>query len=334
MADDLQSVDRHLAEAGALPIYVVQGEERLLVDETVRRIVRAAVGEPPDPLALTRLDLAESTGAREVLQACRSLGLFARRQVVVARGAEVLDRKDADREALADYANAPEPATTLVLKATKLNGNSSLVRRAKKTGRVFTFEPLKSWQVPAWLMEEARRLGHPIEQATARLVADLTGTGLLELRLVMDQLSLYVGAGRPITREDVETLLASTRAHSVFELIDAVAEKSPAAALRHLHSMLEQREPALRILTMLIRHVRQLWQVAEARAKGESQADLAKRLGLHEFVLKKLWQAAPRFDERFLLGAFERLFRADLALKSSGLDDALVLERLVLDLAR
>ena len=77
---------------------------------------------------------------------------------------------------------------------------------------------------------------------TAKLVAELVGGDLGQLRLVVDQLSLYVGAGAPIRDEDVEACLAATRAHSVFELVDAVGDKQLVGALKHLSAMMAHRE--------------------------------------------------------------------------------------------
>ena len=333
MADDLTTLSRRLESDGPACVTLVQGEERLLVDEAVRRVLAAAVDDPTDAMAVTRLDMAESqTSAKEILAACRSIGLFATRQAVVVRAAEVLDKRADDRDELKAYVTQPDPSTSLVLVATKLNGNHGLTRAIKKHGAVLTFNRMKPWQVPDWVMAEARRVGHPMDEGTARLVADLSGTDLNQLRLVIDQLSLYVGQGKPITITDAETLLAATRSHTVFELVDAVAEGRTVAAVRHLHAMMSQREPALRILAMLVRHFRMLWQAAEARAQGASVGDIRSRLKLHEFVAKKLWQQCTKFDAPTLRRAYDRLYETDFKLKSKGIGDALVMERLVMEL--
>ena len=86
MASDLTSLAKRLASEGPARVSLVQGEERLLVDEALRQILAAAVDDPTDAMAVTRIDMAESgNGAKEILAACRSLGLFATRQAVVVR---------------------------------------------------------------------------------------------------------------------------------------------------------------------------------------------------------------------------------------------------------
>ncbi len=333
MASTLAAVRADLDKAGVRPIYLVHGEERWLVDQAVRAILTAAAGDPDDPMAVTRLDLAEGgVGAREVIAACRAVGLFTARATVLVRGAQALAKGDTDAEALAAYATKPEAQATLILVADKLKGTTKLVKRVAKQGKVWTFAPLRSRDVPGWVLDEAARLGHRLDAPTARLVGELVGTDLGQLRLAVDKLSLYVGPGQPITTDAVEALLASTRAHSVFELVDAVGERKHAVALTHLRSMLEHREQPLRILAMLIRHFRTLWQVAAGRAAGRGLDDLTAELRLHPFQARKLWAQSQRFDERTLRRAYELLFQADLGFKSSRLDPAVRMEQLVLAL--
>jgi len=332
---NLRALDHQLGSEGTKPTYLIQGEERLMVDQAVRLVLQHAIGDPDDAMSVTRLDLAESgTKAKDVIGACRAIGLFNPKTAVVVRAAEGLDEKKrgADRDELAEYADKPEPGATLILVATKLNGSSRLSKRIKKHGTILTFNPLKQREVPGWLQAEARALGHPMDNPTARLVGELVGNTLLQLRLVVDQLSLYVGPDKPITTDAVEEVLASTRAHSIFELVDAVGEKRLQPALSHLNAMLEHREQPIRILAMLMRHYRMLWQGWAGQRQGLSQDRLAKQLKLHPFQAKKLWAQSRKFDERALRLAVENLYASDFFLKSAGLDDTTVLERLVLEL--
>ena len=60
--------------------------------------------------------------------------------------------------------------------------------------------------------------------------------------------------------------------------------------------------------------------------------EIRSRLKLHEFVAKKLYNQCAKFDARTLRRAYDRLYETDFKLKSKGLDDALVMERLVMEL--
>lgn len=332
---DLDELARTLAQGRPKPVYLLQGSEQLLLDEAELMILRAAVGDPHDAMAVSRVDLADAkVGAREVVAACRAIGLFVSKIAVVARSVDVVDKKTSERDELARYVDAPVGACTLILKATKLDGKSALVKRVKKHGAVLSFDELKPYQAVGWVADRVRGLGHRSDRQTAQLIVELVGPNLLRLRNTLEQLSLYVGANAPITNQDVEACLAATRSHDVFELVDAVAEQRAGSALRHLQAMLGHREQPLKILAMLSRHFRILWQLKELRERGASLDDATKHVGVHPFTAKKTWPQTQKFHDRVLRQVFERLYETDLALKSSPIQDALLMERLVLDLCQ
>jgi DNA polymerase-3 subunit delta len=333
MGNNLADLHKALDQKGTQPVYLVQGSERLMVDKAVNKLLDAAIGEAHDSMAITRLDLAESgCDSRVILGHCQSLGLFTTQTAIVLRAAELLDKKSNDRDALGEYVQNPNTNAVLILIADKLKASTKLVKSLKKSGCVFTFDRLKSREVPSWIEGEARRLKHTINIDAAHLVADLVGNDLLQLTLVVDLLSLYVGPEKVIDIAAVEKCLCATRNHSVFELVDSVGEGQRAAALDHLHSMLAHREPPLRILAMLIRHFRLLWQVSAHKEAGGSLDGATRELKLHPFQAKKFWRQTQRFKVNQLKRSYERLFEADKQLKSSLYEHSVVMERLVMGL--
>ncbi|MFT7579133.1 MAG: DNA polymerase-3 subunit delta [Myxococcota bacterium] len=328
----LLALDQSL-KAGLKPVYIVQGTEQLLVDEAVTRILAAAVSDPSDTLAVTRVDLAEGKiAARDIVAACRSIGLFTPRIAVVVRAAELLDKKAPERDEVARYVQKPVEGCTLILRATKLNGSTALVKRTKKVGLALSFTGLRARDAVGWVRDRASMLKHRMDYAAAQLVVELVGTDLLRLQNTMEQLSLFAGTTQPITQELVEKLLTATRSHSVFELVDAVGERRAADALRHLDAMLGHREPPLKILGMVTRHFRFLWQIGELQATGAASEDIVSRLGLHPFQAKKMAAQTRLFNGAVLRHAYERLYETDLQLKSTRHDGSILMERLVLDL--
>lgn len=127
--------------------------------------------------------------------------------------------------------------------------------------------------------------------------------------------------------------MATTRQHTVFELIDAVGAGDQAAALSLLSGILAAREPALRLLAMLSRHVRQLWVTRDLLGGGRpSPAEVAQAAGVPPFVAGKLMDQARRLSPGRLAGMHELVFKADRTLKTSKIDEARHMEALVLRL--
>lgn len=330
---ELQALAKQL-EKNVAPIWLVYGDELWLVEQAVRMIVTAAVGSYDDPMAVTRVDLAESKrGARDVVAACRSIGLFTSKIAVIARAAEVLDKKAEDKEEIRRYLDAPAKGATLVLRG-DLDGRSALVKNAKKNGQVLVYGPLKPKDAVPWMMDRSRQLGNPLDRDAAFRVVELVGTSLLQLEQVLNQLGLFAGPGVAIRAADVENALAATREHSVFELGDAIGDKNTREALRHLDAMLEQREAPLGILGMIARHFRQLLEAKAVTSRGQGPDEIMRKLRLnHPFIAEKLARQSERFDDATLRGAFEQFYRTEVELKSvRGIEPALRLEALLMRL--
>jgi len=127
--------------------------------------------------------------------------------------------------------------------------------------------------------------------------------------------------------------VAETRQRSVFELTKAIGAGEVARALGLLANMLRNREPPLRIQFMLARQVRQIWRAKELAAAGASRGDIAAAVGINPYFLDDILVPARRMSRAALEGALERLYQADLALKTSRVEPELALSRLVQSLA-
>lgn len=315
-------------EAGELAaVYYVCGDP-YCVDRVVAALRRAALGEASG--ASFNLDVLEASeaGAAGILAAARTLPMFGERRLVEVRGADALDSEALGR--LLPYLQAPSPSTVLLLRAERADLRMKFFTELKKRGVVARFEPLKERQVPAWVGAEARRAGVKLLPGTAEAIAEAVGTDMAQLASAIEKLSLFAGPGQPVSPEQVEELLARTRQRSIFDLTNAVGRGQRGEALRVLRRMLADREPAVRILAMLARHLRQLWQAREL--SGQPRESIASRLGVHPFFVGDILEQARRFSPAALQRTHRALFEADRALKSSRLSEAIVLERLVLSL--
>ncbi len=332
---ELDALDKALATGRPKPVWLIQGEELWTVEEATRRVLRASVDDAGDAMAVTRVDLAEGKrGAREIVGACRAIGLFTPRIAVVVRAAELVDKKAEDREELARYVGNPAAGATLILKASgTLDGRTSLMKGLKKHGEVLTYDLLKPAQAITWFGRRLQGLGHRHDPDVPRVVVELAGPNLMQLQQIADQLSLFAGTGQPVRLADVEALLASTREHTVFELIDAVTASDTRALLRHLHAMLEQRERPLGILTMVTRHFRMLTEAADVVKAGGRAGDVQAALKCHPFVAEKLARQAGQFSTELLRRGFERFAAADLQLKAARVDPNVRIEQLLVELA-
>ena len=337
------------------PIYCLSGE-RYLVDAAVAAI-RAAVLAEGGAAAAFNHDVFElkEKGVGPAVATARTLPMMARRRLVVGKGID--DVKAADLEPLVAYVEDPNPSTCLILVAEKVDVRLRAFQALRKRGFLHVVAPLRDQALAGWIRNEARTRKIAIAPDAAAALAAAAGPELGRLAQALEQLALYVGVDRtsdmgtlggspnppatdsarqspasstrPIAVSDVEDLIAETREHGIFELTKAIGAGDVPRALALLTNMLRNREPALRIQFMLARTLRQIWRAKELAASGASRGDIAGAVGINPYFLDDVLVPARRMSRAALERAFERLYRADVDLKSSRVDPELALSRLV-----
>lgn len=333
-------------EAGkARPVYLVAGEEPIFVE----RVVAAARAHVVDAAtAGFNVDVFEAgEGSIErVLDSANTMPMMARRRLVILRGADRLDKGGDDEPAkpgkggirispldrLADYVASPAPSACFLIVGAKIDARRRMVTIAKKQGFFVECTPLRPAALPGFVRDETKRRGHPIAGDVAEGIVDLIGGELGPLVDAIERLSLYVGAGAPITDEAVEACVARVRIGSVWGLADAVAAKDRATALRLLDENYDPKDRGLPLLGLLASSIRKTLKLRALLAAGVGAQDAAKQAGIPPFRAGEAAQQARRFADGELERAIAVFAEVDMALKGSRRPPQLVLEEAIVRL--
>jgi DNA polymerase-3 subunit delta len=317
-------------EGGELArVYYLCGEafER---DRIVTAIKRAVLGEAEaNAFNYDALDGSRVSG-EAIAAAARTLPMLGGSRLVMVRDAHELKADQLER--LLPYVKDPSPHAVLVLVAEKVDLRLKFFNQLRKTGVVQRFEPLKERDAPRWLAEEAQRQQVRLQPGVAQRIADAVGADRGQLAGALERVALYVGSGQPIRIADVEDVLAETRQRSIFELTNAVGAGKRREAMLVLRRMQHGREPPLRVVAMLVRHVRQLWMVAELASSGLAKKEIASQVGIHPYFVNDMLRQSERFGPSTLRRTHQTLCDLDRELKSSRVNGATLLDRAVLRL--
>lgn len=327
------------------PVYLLFGSESFLREEALETLRTYAFARSPRDFNYDSYDAREGQ-LEAALATARTLPMMGPLRLVLLRGMDALlgqetgarkgeggkKRAAAAQELLEAYLDDPEPRSLLVLSAEKVDRRRKAFKQIDAAGAVIELKELKARQIPEWITRRAQSMGLRLEGPTPHLLADVLGTDLGTIVRSLEKLQLYVGDRGLVQPADVETCVARTKVHAVFELMDAVGRRQTDRALTLLHRMIENREAPLMILTMLTRQIRRVWLAASLLHAGVPRRDLAQRLGLLDFLVDDLCRQAELFARADLVRALDLLFDTDRALKSSGGDPERVMELLVLGL--
>lgn len=322
-----QELDKQLATGAFAPVYFLYGEEPFLAERASRRIMERAVDPAMKDFNLNIYYGSDCKGT-EILDTAQTLPMFAERRVVLVKRAEGLPA--ATQEGLLPYLANPSPETCLIFVAGKPDLRRKFFAELKKQPGSLEFKKLYENRLGPFISQEAAGHGKKIDSAGAELLAFLVGSNLQALSSQVEKAALYVGSRPVITVDDVRTIVSQSKEFSAFELARFIGEKNLAKALATLESMLTNGEEAIMMLGALASHFRRIWRIRELLDQKLAPADIGKQLKIHQFFLGEQLAQAKKYATPELELLFERLYRADQALKT-GAAAATVLQGLVFD---
>lgn len=137
----------------------------------------------------------------------------------------------------------------------------------------------------------------------------------------VDQLASYVADAKHITLAEVNTCVPGSSTDDLFGLIDAVMARRGNVAFEKLYKQYESGTEAGQIVAMLIKQARMLVAVRDAIDRGHTdQKAIASSLGLHPFVVKKLFATARNTSLDQAKQMHAELLALDKGLKTGSAD--------------
>lgn len=342
--------------------YVLLGDEAFLQQQCRRGIIEALIDPQFRDFCVADVDLSEAT-VFDAIEQASTPSLMAPFQIVFVRNVRLLYQRGAKKEefaAIRKYLHLPSPQALLVFVADHLHIPSDVRRmdmqdkdryeRIRETlgddcGIVELSQP-EDGDVMRWAVQTTANSGVELQADAARELADSLHGDLMQTASELEKLMLFVdrkdqNGKKQITLADVEQMVVSAKQRSLYELTDAITSHDAARALLLLHGLLNASESgedgAIGQLHMLARTFRQMLVVLEKNvrdSRGIWQA-LWPGFRVPPFVVDDLIRQARRYKtRRDLMQMLARIARADLEIRSSPPDKTLVLERMVIDLAR
>jgi DNA polymerase-3 subunit delta len=339
------------------PGYVLLGDEAFLQQQCRRGILDALIDPQFREYCVSDVDLSEATIFDAIDQASTP-SLMAPFQVIFVRNVKLLYQRGAKKEefaAIQKYLKLPNPQALLVFVADHLHIPNDVRRmdmqdkdryeRIRETlgdacGIIELSQPDEA-DAMRWAIQTAEARSVELQADAARELVDALHSDLMRIASELEKLMLFVDKKRKITLADVEEMVVSAKQRSLYELTDAISAHDAARSLLLLHGLLNASDSgedgAIGHLHMLAKTFRQMLVILEKNVRDSRAIWQALWPGFRvpPFAVEELIRQARRYkSRRDLMQMLERIARADLEIRSSPPDKTLVLERMVIDLAK
>jgi DNA polymerase III subunit delta len=280
--------------------------------------------------------------------------------ICVERGLETASSAGDNLEGLSKVLAVGLPeGNHLLLTAAAVDKRKQIFKQISAIGKVLYFPRTKNEAKQKFLLLEAAQefldqKGKKLTPAAWEAIGAKTGFELRDSMLALEKLSVYTGGATTIDARDVEAVIGKTKEDTVFELTAALVEKKLPQALIILKDLLERGVHHLVIMKMLTREIRLLLYAqlllksgkltsykpsmdynrfqaniypAIKALGGKEKEGLGSLCGQHPYPVYLMLKKAGLFPYEVLIGHLEYLADMDLALRSTGRDPQLMLER-------
>jgi DNA polymerase-3 subunit delta len=316
-----------IAAGDLKPIYLVVGDDEYDKDE-IAKAFQAAVPDDIQAFAFERYSAIETTDPGVVVNSARTPPFLGDRRVIVVTRAEKWfsgKRKGGDdastdddddaggADLLEGYFERPEPASTVVFVAADVNRTFRVVKALVKQAVIVECWGLKGEKDPRGPATEVlnragrlaaglfKRAGMTIDRDALQPLLAHAGSDIAILRGDVERLILYCHGRKVVTPDDVDAVVSGTALLNPWGVVNAVERGDAREALR---------------------------QVRVVTDAGEAPFMTLGQIGW--WVRNKLPQLGSPDRVR---AAVDAVFRTDLAMKSSGGEPRILLERLVVQLS-
>lgn len=278
MQTKAEDLNRQLAKT-LLPVYLVSGDETLIVEEACDAIIHAAAKQGFTERSIHHVEAGFHW--HNLHNDAASMSLFAQKKILDVR----IPAKKFDREgsaALRDWANEvaerSELDNLLLLRTGRLDAGqrkSAWYKAIDKVGSITVVWPLSVAQLPGWLAHRVRAAGIEIQTEALQYLADRVEGNLLAAVQEIEKLAL-MDLPQPITYQTlVESIEDASRFNS-FDLLDAMMVEDPHKVARILKSL---REEGVALFAILGALTSQLRRMADPRGLPPARIQMMQRFG-------------------------------------------------------
>lgn len=332
----MTAVRKKIKQRQLAPIYVLYGIEDFLIEEMKQMIIKQSVERETFEFNFAQFDMAE-TPVETAVEDADVLPFIGEYRVVVIKNPIFLTGKkdknkiEHDLKKLEQYIDHPSPHSIMIFHADyeKLDQRKKVVKKLKKVGEVVEFSSANEAMIYEILRERAEKEGAVFTKEANERLLQMIGPHLYHLTSEVDKMALYAGEKGEINADVVDLLTSRTLESNVFALIDKVVHDRLDEGFSILRDLIKQKEEPIRLLALLARQFRIIYQVKESGREGNMQAVISKRLKLHPYAVKVASGQAKSFESTELLRILNECAKADFAMKTGQMDKRLALELLL-----
>ena len=314
--EEAKEIVNNIQKGSVSPLYFLMGEEPYYIDRISDFIAQNLLAE--EEKGFNQIIMyGRDTSIDEIVSNAKRYPMMAERQVIIVKEAQDLSRSI---EKLVDYAENPQPTTTLVFcyKYKSLDKRKKLSKVLKKSGILFESKRLYENQVADWIIKTLKARNYTISPKAAQMLVEFLGIDLGKIDNELNKLQLITPEGTQITPELIEQNIGISKDFNNFELRKAIGMRDSLKAHRIVNYFAQNPKdnPMVVTISLLFSYFSQIMQYHGLPDK--SKANVAKQLKVHPYFVGDYVVAAKNYPMKKVSQVIGLLHESDVKGKGVG----------------
>lgn len=262
----IEQLSPHLKKP-LLPIYLITGDELLLVQETVAALTQTAQNAGFNDRIL--IEATNTEAWQQLTRETQNLSLFSNKRIIECRIPQA-KLGDHGGKTLQQYTQQIPEDTLLIIVTAKLTAaqqNTAWFKAIDKVGVIIQIWPINVQQLPAWLRQRINQAGLQIDNNVIQLLQNHVQGNLLAAAQEIEKLQLLFGQTQ-INEQQMAQAITGNNRFNLFELADHLLSGNSDRCLQILHYLQQEGNEPVLILWSITRELRTLVTIAYALSQG------------------------------------------------------------------
>lgn len=316
------------------------GEDNYRLKQKIKALKERFISASLGDTNLAVLDGAK-VSVDEIMRQVLAMPFLSKSRLVIIENLLSKGKKDVLKNIDEKLGYVPKTTVLVFVEEGLPDKRTRLFKKLNQPGQVQEFKLLDEGQLRRWIFREIENRKSKIEGGAITKLIEYVGNDLWRMTNELDKLTAYSSTSletgnQQLTTENIELLVNPQIQANIFDLIDSIARQNIEKATKELYKLLNSGENELYILSMIVYQYRNLLIVKDLveRLKTANSWTLAKKAGLHPYVVQKSLAVSPKYTLDELKKIYQILLDFDVRIKTGKIEPRTALEMLIFRLCR
>ncbi|MCR4740022.1 MAG: DNA polymerase III subunit delta [Lachnospiraceae bacterium] len=323
----MNSINEDIKRNQYARVYLLTGEEAYLRLDARNRL-KNALCAPDDTLNVAAY-YGKDINVNEVIDFANTLPFMAEKRVLFIEDSDLFEKGS---DELAAFLKELPESTCMIFMQEKVDKRGKLYKAIQNAGRVVTFDHPSDEMLEKWIVARLTKASVKVRKSALTQFLMQAPRDMEAMDNELEKLISYTIKKGEADAEDVKAVCSVRIEDRIFDMIASIAAKDRKGALSRYYDLLTLKEPPVKILSLITRQFNLMLMSKEYSKDGFSQDEIASRLSVNPYGVKKALQSSRSYTREELKSIVSMCMEYETLIKQGRMDDRMSVEILIASL--